>query len=296
MARIDNRQPAIENRRDMNRISVEELQVISKYVYDVSGIVIDEKKAYLVETRLRGVAQELGCSSYGELHTKAVADKTTSVKEKIIDAISTNETLFFRDKVPFELLRHKIIPELIDRRLASAGGALPIPIRIWSAACSTGQEVYSIAIVLKELLPDPRRYQINLLGTDISDKAVKQASYGAYNKFEIERGLSEDTLRKYFVCRDDCWKIKDEIRAIAQFKKLNLLSSFQVLGKFDIIFCRNVAIYFSPEDRKNLFDRLADALDAGGSLIIGSTESLTGVSTRFEPKRHLRSIFYQVKS
>jgi chemotaxis protein methyltransferase CheR len=279
----------------MNQITSEELQAISKYVYDVSGIIIDESKAYLVETRLRSVAQALGCESFSELHKKAVSDATTSIKERIIDAISTNETLFFRDGAPFELLRHKLIPELIDRRSVMSGAALPVPIRIWSCACSTGQEIYSIAIVLKELLTDLDRYGIQLLGTDISDRAVQQASCGVYNRFEIERGLPEKTLRQYFVCEDGTWKIRDEIRAMVRFKKLNLFSSFRSLGKFDIIFCRNVAIYFTPQDRKRLFDRLADSLDTGGALIVGSSESLAGVSSRFVPQRHLRSVFYKVK-
>jgi chemotaxis protein methyltransferase CheR len=279
----------------MNNVTAEELEVISKYVYDISGIRLDQSKAYLVETRLGGIAKELGCDSFVELHKKALLDPSKSVKEKIIDAISTNETLFFRDSGPFDLLQHKILPELIDLRSEKASGLLPVPIRIWSAACSTGQEVYSIAIVLKELLPDQKGYNIKLLGTDISDAAIAQASYGQYNKFEIERGLASDKLQKYFSPNGDTWKIKDEMRAMANFKKLNLMLPFGALGKFDIIFCRNVAIYFSQEDRKKLFDRLADMLDDGGALIIGSSESLTGVSTRFEPLRHLRSIFYRLK-
>ncbi len=279
----------------MNNVSTEELEVISKYVYDISGIRLDQSKAYLVETRLGGIAKELGCDSFLELHKKALLDPSKSVKEKIIDAISTNETLFFRDTGPFDLIQHKILPELIDLRSEKTSGLLPIPIRIWSAACSTGQEVYSIAIVLKELLPDLKKYNIKLLGTDISDAAIAQASYGKYNKFEIERGLALDKLQKYFSPNGDTWKIKDEMRAMANFKKLNLMLPFGALGKFDVIFCRNVAIYFSQEDRKKLFDRLADMLDDGGALIIGSSESLTGVSARFEPLRHLRSIFYRLK-
>ena len=172
---------------------------------------------------------------------------------------------------------------------------MPSPIRIWSAACSTGQEVYSIAIVLKQLGLDTGKYNIKLLGTDISDAAVAQASYGAYNRFEIERGLSREILERYFVSNGEGWKPRDEIRAMATFKKLNLLRPFESLGKFDIVLCRNVAIYFSSEDRKKLYDRLANALDEGGSLIIGSSESLTGISNRFEPKRHLRTVFYQLK-
>ncbi|MEA2103015.1 MAG: protein-glutamate O-methyltransferase CheR, partial [Thermodesulfobacteriota bacterium] len=205
---------------------------------------------------------------------------------------TTNETLFFRDNSPFEMLQHKVVPDIIDRRESKAG---PTKIRIWSAACSTGQEIYSIAITLKELLPDMKGYRISLLGTDISDAAVAQASYGKYNKFEIERGLSMDKLKKYFTPDGNTWKVKDEIRAMASFKKLNLMEPFSGLGKFDIIFCRNVAIYFSLEDRKKLFNKIADMLEPDGFLIIGSTESLTGISDRFAPQRHIRAIFYQLK-
>jgi len=169
------------------------------------------------------------------------------------------------------------------------------PIRIWSAACSTGQEVISIAIVLKELLGAINKYNIKLLGTDLSDAAIRQASYGAYNKFEIERGLPQDRLVHYFTSDGANWKIKDEIRSMAMYQKFNLMHPFSGLGKFDIIFCRNVAIYFTLEDRKKLFNKIADVLEPDGYLIIGSTESLTGVCPRFVPKRHLKSIFYQLR-
>jgi len=280
----------------MNKITADELGVLTKYIHDISGILIEKSKAYLIETRLAGIADELGCESYMDLHKKAFLDPSKTIKERIIDAISTNETLFFRDSAPFDLLQHKILPELIDFRSAKGSSLLPTPIRIWSSACSTGQEVYSIAIVLKELLPDPSKYNIRLLGTDISDAAIAQASYGQYNKFEIERGLSPVNLRQYFCENGKTWKIKDEIRAMANFRKLNLMLPFGALGKFDVIFCRNVAIYFSLGDRKKLFDRLADMLDTGGALIIGSSEFLTGVCSRFEPLRHLRSIFYRLKA
>ncbi len=279
----------------MNKITPDGMNVIAKYVYDISGIRLDKSKAYLIEARLGGIADEVGCASYEELYKKALLDSTRVLRERIIDAISTNETLFFRDTGPFELLKHKVLPELIDLRTENSSGLLPTSIRIWSAACSTGQEVFSIAIVLKELLPVLEKYNIKLLGTDISDAAVAQASYGQYNKFEIERGLGKDTLEKFFTPNGEHWKIKDEIRSMANFKKLNLMLPFGALGKFDIIFCRNVAIYFSLEDRKKLFDGLADMLDTGGSLIIGSSESLTGISSRFEPLRHLRSVFYRLK-
>jgi len=280
----------------MIKITPDEFKLIAKYIYDISGIALDQGKAYLFETRLGSILQEFGCSSFKDLYFKAKADASKAIERKIIDAISTNETMFFRDTGPFELLRHKILPDLVDRQSAKSSGRLPTSIRIWSAACSTGQEVYSIAIVLKELLPDLSKYNIKLLGTDISDAAIAQSSYGAYNQFEIDRGLAQDKLLKYFSRNGDNWKIRDEIRAMAQFRKLNLMLPLIGLGKFDIVLCRNVAIYFNLDDKKKLFDKIADILEPDGYLIIGSTESLTGISPRFDPKRYLRSIFYQLKT
>ena len=279
----------------MTEISPEEFKAVSKYIRDITGIRLDQSKTYLIETRLGGLLKEYDCVSYDELQYKAKTDLTKSLQRKIISRITTNETQFFRDTVPFELLQHKIVPDLIDLRTDGSSDLFPVPIRIWSAACSTGQEIYSIAVVLKELLTDLKRYNIRLLGTDISDEAIAKASYGKYNKFEIERGLSKDRLHKYFTPHGDMWKIKDEIRAMVSFKRFNLLSPLMELGKFDIVFCRNVAIYFAPEDRKKLYYQIAEVLEPDGYLIVGSTESLTGVHPGFEPKRHLRSIFYQLK-
>ena len=276
----------------MNLIRPDEIQLFAKYIYGVSGINIEASKAYLIETRLGRILESENCSSYSEFYHKIKADGSRSLEKKVVDAITTNETLFFRDASPFELLKHKILPEVIDRRAAKSAST---PIRIWSAACSTGQEVFSIAIILKELLGSFSRYNIKLLGTDLSDAAVKQASYGSYNKFEIERGLPRDRLQAYFTSNGANWKIKDEIRSMATFQKFNLMHPFTSLGKFDIIFCRNVAIYFTIDDRKKLFHKIADALEPEGYLIIGSTESLTGVCPRFVPKRHLKSIFYQLR-
>ena len=275
----------------MIKIAPTELKLISQYIQGLTGIYLDQSKSYLFETRLSSIAEAYGCKSYQDLHNKARQEPTKVIEREIIDAITTNETLFFRDKGPFELLQHKILPEMIDLRASQS--ALKPRIKIWSAASSTGQELYSIAIIIKELLKESSEYLFTLLGTDISDAAVAQASYGKYNRFEIERGLDKKYLQKYFTLFGDCWKIKDEIRAMVNFKKMNLMQPLTSLGKFDIIFCRNVAIYFTLEDRKKLFNKLADNLADDGFFIIGSTESLTGVCPRFVPKRHLRSIFYQ---
>ena len=278
----------------MLKISSDEIKLLSKYIYEISGIYLDESKKYLLETRLNSIVQEHGCANYLEFQKKAKADASKAIERKIIDAISTNETLFFRDTGPFQLLQHKILPELIDARTPKAPG-LKTTLKIWSAASSTGQELYSVAIVLQDLLGDLSKYAIKLLGTDISDAAITQASSGRYNKFEIERGLARDKLTKYFTLAGQTWKVNDQLRSMVNFRKLNLMLPFAGMGKFDIVLCRNVAIYFTLEDRKKLFNKIAEILEPDGYLIIGSTESLTGVCPRFIPKRHLRSIFYQLK-
>ena len=279
----------------MKKITPDEVKILSQYIYSISGIYLDEKKTYLIETRLKDILETEKCNSYGELHYKAKTDSSRTIERKIIDAITTNETLFFRDNSPFDMFKYKIMPELIDRRTATTSGIMPM-FRIWSAACSTGQEIYSLAIILKELLPNIKKYNIKLMGTDISDEAIAKASYGHYNKFEIERGLDKEKMQRYFAQSNNSWKIRDDIRAMVVFQKINLINSFVGIGKFDIVFCRNVAIYFNIEDRKKLFDKIAGVLEPDGYLIIGSTESLTGISQRFEPQRHLRSVFYKLKN
>lgn len=279
----------------MIKITPVELKTLAQYIHDISGIYLDQSKSYLFETRLSSIAEELGCTSYQGLYDKSRRDPGKLIERQIIDAISTNETLFFRDNGPFELLKHKILPEVIDLRTPNSP-RLKTNVKIWSAASSTGQELYSVGMTIMDLLGTQiNNFNFKLLGTDISDGAVKQASYGKYNKFEIERGLPRPTLQKHFTLFGDSWKVKDELRAMVNFRKLNLMLPFTGLGKFDIILCRNVAIYFTLEDRKKLFNKLADCLADDGYLIIGSTESLTGICPRFVPKRHLRAIFYQKK-
>lgn len=280
----------------MIKLEAEEMAVLAKYIYSVSGISLDASKGYLIESRLAGLAQELGCGTYGELYFKAKADTAGKVRRRIIDAITTGETLFFRDNAPFELLRHKILPDLIDARTKAAAGTGPIPIRVWSAACSTGQEIYSIGIALRETLGNNSRFDIRLVGTDIADKAVAAASRGIFGRVEIERGLPPATLQRWFTPVDGGWKIHDEIRGLASFRALNLMEDVSSVGRFDIVFCRNVAIYFNESDRVSVFRRIGRTLEPDGYLVIGSTESLSGVCPEYESKRHLRSVYYQHRS
>jgi chemotaxis protein methyltransferase CheR len=278
----------------VNRLDDTEFRLWASYVYSITRITLDASKGYLIETRLAALARETGSKSYKELLDKVMADGTGALKRKVIGAITTNETSFFRDTSPFEMLRHKILPDLVDARRRQLGAGRAMTLRIWSAACSTGQEVYSTAIVCKETLPDPNKYDVRILGTDISDKVIGQASAGKYTKLEIDRGFPPDKVAAFFQAEGSDFKVRDSIRAMATFKGINLLEPLAFPNKFDIIFCRNVAIYFSEADKKRLYDGISRVLAVDGCLIIGSTESLTGICPRFEPKRYMRSVFYQL--
>ncbi|MCK5520054.1 MAG: protein-glutamate O-methyltransferase CheR [Candidatus Marinimicrobia bacterium] len=277
----------------MIKIQENELKRISDYVYKLTGIVLDSTKAYLAESRLFPLLNEYDCTSYVQLQQKAMADNTKAIEKKIIDNITTNETYFFRDKNPFELLKNKILPETFDRMAANKVGRPKM--RIWSAACSTGQEIYSIGIVLKELLGNLSSMNVSLFGTDISDAAIQKASMGRYSKFEVERGLEASRINRYFkAISSNQWQISDEIRALASYQKVNILKPFTNLGKFDIILVRNVAIYFDQPNKIRLFEQIANQLNPHGSLMIGSTESLIGISQRFEKRAYHNSIYYEL--
>lgn len=272
-------------------IAPDEVTSWSRYVHEISGIALDETKGYLIETRLRALLAETAATNFSELLRRTRADASNVLRKKVLESITTNETSFFRDAAPFDLLRHKLLPEFIDRR--SRAGQARTPIRIWSAACSTGQEAYSTAIVLKEALGDLSRHDIRILGTDISNKAVAQASYAEYSKLEIQRGLTDETLRRHFNAHGEKWRVRDELRALATFRTMNLLEPFAFPAPFDLIFCRNVAIYFNETDKIRLLRNLARSLAPHGSLILGATETIGTCCPELESRRHLRTVFYQ---
>lgn len=271
-------------------ITADEMGAWSRLVSEMCGVYLDTSKAYLIETRLGALLRETNASGWTDLHQRVRTDVSGSLRRRVVDAITTNETSFFRDTAPFDLLRHKLFPELIDRR--NKANLRPVPIRILSAACSTGQEAYSTAIVLKELLGDFRGYDIRILGIDISDAAVAQASYAHYHRVDLDRGLTQDKLARFFEPAGDRWKVRDELRALTTFRRANLLEPVIAPAPFDIVFCRNVAIYFTEPDKIRLFSNLGRVLARDGALIIGSTESITGLCPDFVPQRYLRAVFY----
>jgi len=273
----------------------EEFVVYAKLIRELTGIALDSSKAYLIETRLEPLLRELDLKGYSELYYRIKGDASGALARKVIDRITTQETSFFRDSSPFEMLKFKILPDLIDGRKKTLPPGTKVPIRIWSAACSTGQEIYSILIALKEVLRDFSAYNLRVLGTDISDFAIARASRGVYPPGEIVRGLPKDLLDKYFIPEDGSYRITDELRAYATFKRWNLFDDFSSFGRFDIVFCRNVAIYFTDADKKSLFERIERVMERDGALIVGSTESLLGTIQTLEAKRYLRSVYYQRK-
>lgn len=272
------------------QLNSQDIDAICGLVHDLCGVNLDSSKGYLIESRLAELARRAGCEGYAELARKARASQEGSLKSEIIDAITTNETLFFRDNSPFEALRHKALPETID---AIAGTPFPKRIRIWSAACSTGQEPYSIAMLARELIPDVDDWDIRITATDVSNGVIRRASQGWYSSHEIDRGLSRRQLDQHFIQRDRGWQIRDEVRYMVHFQRLNLLESFTALGRFDIIFCRNVAIYFTPECRKSVYQRIAQCLNPEGYLFLGSAESIADLETNLQPERHCGAVFYR---
>lgn len=272
------------------KLSSSDVDAICGLVIDLCGIYLDESKAYLIETRLGDLATRAGCSSYADLARKVRFSNDAVLRNQVISAITTNETLFFRDQSPFEALRHKAIPEMIDRK---AGTLYPKRLRLWSAACSTGQEPYSLAMLLCQLLPDPYSWDIQILGTDISDEAVSRASRGWYSKHEIGRGLSPDYLAKYFLEDAGGWRVRDSVRGLVSFQRRNLLEPFTSLGRFDIVMCRNVAIYFTPSARADLFHRVTAVMNPDGYLFVGSQECLSDLAPQFAPHQHCRAVYYR---
>ncbi len=262
------------------------MQIVTAYIKEISGIALDASKAYLLETRLGPLLGQYDCNSYAGLYRKSKDDFSGKTKAAIVDAITTNETSFFRDKKPFDLLKHKLIPDLLEKNHNQA-------INIFSAACSTGQEVYSICIALHEILFDLTKYRIKIVGTDISEEAIAAASHGYYSNFEVNRGLLPSQVEKYFIPERNAYKIIDDLRFIATFRKANLFEPLDALGMFDIIFCRNVAIYFSKDQRTVLFNNLRKRLKPGGQLIIGSTESLMGITDLYKRMEFHGAAYYE---
>jgi chemotaxis protein methyltransferase CheR len=274
----------------MSTLTPADVDAVCDLVDNLCGICWDSSKSYLIESRLANIFQRSGCANYADFARRVQANLLPTLRAEVIDAVTTHETLWFRDNSPYEALKHKIFPELID---AKAGTAFPKRIRIWSAACSTGQEPYSIAMTLADVVPDVHRWDVQIVGTDISPGSVETASRGLYSEMEMGRGMDPQRLNKHFTKHGTQWKISDEIRSMCNFSARNLHDPFTGFGSFDVIFCRNVAIYFTAVDRKSIFTRMGQILQPNGWILVGSSESLGDMGPRWAPQFHCRANCYR---
>ncbi len=259
----------------------------TKYIYDQTGLVLGPDKMYLIESRLSPLARKYNVPSIDALVGQLRTAKTADLQRDITDAMMTNESFFFRDGKPFDQFRQIVLPGLLQSRAAKKS------IRIWCAAASTGQEPYTLAMILKEEAAKLAGWRVDIVGTDISHDALERAKAGIYTQFEVQRGLPIQLLVKYFKQQGDKWQIAPEIRSAVQYRSFNLLSDFGSLGGFDVIFCRNVLIYFDQKTKGTILDRMAKLLPADGLLYLGGAETVLGVTERFQPMPGQRGI-YQV--
>jgi chemotaxis protein methyltransferase CheR len=246
---------------------------IASLVKARSGLALGPDKGYLVDTRLAAITRRLGLREYAALIPRLRVDR--ALQEEVVEALTTNETLFFRDSRPFEHLRTHVLPRLHAERPAG------MPLRIWSAAASTGQEAYSLAMQVSEMGPALNGRAVQILGTDIARAPLARARDGLYTQFEVQRGLPARMLVKYFTKEGDGWRIIKPIRDMAEFREWNLLSDPAPLGRFDVVFCRNVLIYFDPPTKAHVLDMIASRLVPGGLLYLGGAETINGLGCAF---------------
>ena len=257
---------------------------LRKLLKERSGLDLAADKQYLVESRLIPLARKAGMPGIAELVQKMKSGAETLTSE-VVEAMTTNETFFFRDKIPFDHLRETVLPTLLKARATRRS------LRIWSAACSTGQEPYSIAMCLKDMAQELAGWRVEIVATDLSQEVLEKAKSGIYSQFEVQRGLPVQLLVKYFTQIGEHWQVSPEIRGMVQHRQLNLLQDFSHLGKFDVIFCRNVLIYFDQDTKINIFNRLAKATEPDGFLVLGAAETVVGLTDVFKPFPERRGLY-----
>lgn len=256
-------------------ITLEAVQFFLTLLRKESGLALDESKQYLLETRLDPLSAQEGYSSLNDLYLALKKENNPLLRQKVVDSMTTNETSFFRDRKPFDIFKNEVIPEVIKRNESSR------QICIWCAACSTGQEPYSLAMLLSDMGTRLQGWRIKILGTDITEGVLRKAREGSYSQYDAQRGLSTPYLIKFFKQSGMNWVLNPEIKRMVEFKRLNLLSNISWVGKFDIIFCRNILIYFDALTKKAVVDRLGGVLAPQGSLFLGGSETLLGINSCF---------------
>lgn len=265
-------------------------KMFCQFLEEVCGITLGDNKAYLINSRLRQIKEEYKFNSLTEIVNAIKKGGYQRLKLQVVDAMTTNETSWFRDNYPFEVLKEEVLPELAK--------SITTKPRIWSAACSYGHEPYSISIAIQEYLernPGQFSQDIEIVGTDISTKALEQARSGDYDNLNLTRGLSPERKKKYFVKTEKGMKVMDKLRNRTRFQEFNLMQNYSILGRFDIIFCRNVLIYFSNENKSKILEKIAALMQPQACLFLGASEPIVNYSDAFEMVIRGRGVAYRRK-
>lgn len=271
-------------------ITPREYEAFKTFLQDACGILLGENKQYLVKSRLRRILEEHQLQSLGDLLERLKRPGRTGLRELVIDAMTTNETLWFRDNHPFRILQDKLLPEFGERQSTQ-------PLRLWSAACSTGQEPYSVGMIIEEFRRSKlgKLRDVKITATDISKSVLDAARRGEYEMIAIGRGLSPERQKQFFTpSQTGGWQIRPQLKSMVDFRELNLLERY-MLGKFDIVMCRNVLIYFSADLKRDILTRIHATLNPGGYLILGASESLNGLPHLYEMVQCHPGIIYRKK-
>ncbi len=272
-------------------ISSHNFKFIQDFARDTAAIVLDPGKEYLVESRLTPIARQSGFGTLDEFVDQLRTDrKAVLFHEQVMDALTTNETSFFRDFHPFEALRHHVLPRLIEQRAGVKR------LSIWSAASSTGQELYTIAMLIREYFPQLRDWNITILGTDLSTTVLDQAREGTYSQIEVNRGLPAAFLLKHFTKNDTKWTIKDDVKKMVEYRQMNLVKPWPIMPVFDVVFIRNVMIYFDVESKRGILKRIRQCLQPQGYLFLGTAETTINLDPEWSPSMLGKATVYQTKS
>jgi chemotaxis protein methyltransferase CheR len=266
-------------------VTPSDYEYLRKLLKERSGLDLSADKQYLVESRLVPLARRVGLTDIPELVKKIKGGGADALITEVVEVMTTNETFFFRDKIPFDHMRETILPALMQARANRRA------LRIWSAACSTGQEPYSIAMLLKEADKMLAGWRTEIVATDLSQSVLEKSKAGLFSQFEVQRGLPIQMLIEHFTQVGEFWQLNADIRGMVQHRQLNLLQDFSQLGTFDIIFCRNVLIYFDQDTKVAVFERLARQLEPDGALLLGAAESVVGITDAFKPYPEKRGLY-----
>lgn len=267
-------------------VSKESVDFIIALLRKESGLVLDGSKTYLIEARLEPIACEAGLASIDGLCRYLKQCPTSPLLQKVVDAMATNETSFFRDMIPFDIVRNVLLPDLLKANQRRR-------IRIWSAACATGQEPYSLAMLLCSIEPMLAGWDIGILATDLVERVLERARTGRFTQYEIQRGLPAQYMTRYFDQTGSEWKVRPEVKRWIEFKRLNLLADFSSFGQFNIIFCRNILIYFDSASKKKVLEGMAASLAPNGALFLGGGETPLGITDRLIRVEAGRGVYYR---